>query len=105
MGREATNAQIIQNLSHLFGLVLGPIEIGSIKFDTLISHLSNFAYGAFRILFQLFPYRVELEANRDLAGFAAVKSPGKHRRKSQEGASGERSWSHECKILVDSGKR
>ena len=65
MRRKTPDAEIVQQLSHLLGLTLGPLEIGRIEFDALISHLRDGAHRALGVFFQFIADRIEFEANRN----------------------------------------
>ena len=40
------DAEVIHELSHLFGLALGPVKVRSVKFDALIAHFGDGAHRA-----------------------------------------------------------
>ena len=73
--REASDAEIVQELSHLLGLSFGPFEIGRIEFNALISHLCNGAHRSLGISFQFFADRVEFQAGGNRFRRANRKRP------------------------------
>src|SRR6202011_4283296 len=77
VGGEATDAEIIQQLLHLRGLSLGPVEIRRIKFDALVPHLSDSAYRAHEIIFQCIADGIQLETERNRCRSVGTKGPGK----------------------------
>src|SRR6266702_984327 len=44
--RKTMDAEVIQKLAHLFGLTFAPLEIRSVEFDALVSHLCDGTHGA-----------------------------------------------------------
>src|SRR5215470_11202063 len=91
--REAADAEIVQQLAHVFGLLVGALEVGSIELDTFVSHLADGAYGRFGIFLELLADGVEFEAHGNLGvGGACRVSVRKHGRKGQERPAVE--WGH-----------
>src|SRR6202795_1486165 len=63
--REAPDSEIVEKLSHLLGLTLGPLEVGRIEFDTLVFHLRDGAPRALQIFFTFVADRKESQAGRN----------------------------------------
>src|SRR6266478_3881664 len=97
--REAPDPQIVQKLSHLLGLTLGPFEIGRIEFDALKSHLRDGAHGGLRVFFQFIADRIKFEAERNRFCGANRNGPRQHRRKSEKRTSRKNVYRHSCIVL------
>src|SRR6266850_967564 len=94
--RETTDAQIVQQLPHLFGLIFGPFEIRRIKLDALIAHLSDGSNGGLRVFFQFVSSGIKFEPNRDRSGISSRKSPRQRRGKGKKGTAGENAFEPGC---------
>src|SRR6266850_347118 len=98
--RETTDAQVLQKLSRLLGLTLGPFEIRRIKLDALIAHLSDGSNGGLRVLFQLVSNGIKFEPDWDGSRISGRKSPRQDCGKCKKGTAGQ-GWCWHCRILLE----
>ena len=82
----AANTEVVEELAHVFGLRLGPVKIGRIKFHALVAHLGDGLHGSFEILLQGVANGIEFEADGNGVSRGAAQGHRKHGRHSEKGA-------------------
>ena len=62
----AANAERVQFLADLLGVIESPVVIGRVELDALVAHLRDAANRSHQVLFQFVANGVELEADGDV---------------------------------------
>src|ERR1044071_6418390 len=89
MGGVALNAKVVDQLSILLGLRLGPLKVWTVEFHALVPHLGDGSDCALQILRQFIAHRVKFKPHwnrlRNCKGLERKRHHGRHREKRPPG--------------------